>query len=47
MHDGLPEPERELHALGWAHYLPRLAAAASGKELAAHHVPEHLTEGAD
>lgn len=47
VHDGLPEKERELHALGWAHYLPRLAAAASGAALGAHHVPAHLTEGAD
>jgi uncharacterized protein YndB with AHSA1/START domain len=47
VHDGLPDPERALHALGWAHYLPRLAAAAGGKPLDAHHVPAHLTEGAD
>lgn len=47
VHDGLPEPERELHARGWSHYLPRLAAAATGRQLDAHHVPAHLVEGAD
>jgi uncharacterized protein YndB with AHSA1/START domain len=47
VHDGLPGPEQELHAQGWAHYLPRLAAVASGKPVAAHHVPRHLVEGAD
>lgn len=47
VHDGLPGIERDLHAAGWLHYLPRLAAAAAGEPVAAHHVPEHLTEGAD
>lgn len=47
VHDGLPEPERVLHALGWAHYLERLAHAAAGRPLPAHHVPARLTEGAD
>jgi len=47
VHHGLPAPERALHALGWAHYLPRLALAAAGQPLAAHHVPSRLTEGAD
>lgn len=46
-HDGLPDPERELHAMGWAHYLPRLAAVAGGVEVEAHHVPAHLVDGAD
>ena len=30
-HMGLPEDQRELHAQGWAHYLERLAVAASGR----------------
>lgn len=47
IHDGLPAVERELHALGWAHYLPRLAAAAGGATVDAHRVPPHLLEGAD
>jgi uncharacterized protein YndB with AHSA1/START domain len=47
IHDGLPDPERELHAMGWAHYLPRLAAVAGGASVDAHHVPAHLVEGAD
>jgi uncharacterized protein YndB with AHSA1/START domain len=47
VHDGLPDAERELHAMGWAHYLPRLAAAAAGARLEPHHVPAHLVEGAD
>jgi uncharacterized protein YndB with AHSA1/START domain len=46
-HDGLPEPERELHAQGWAHYLPRLAAVASGRSVDVHSVPAHLVDGAD
>lgn len=29
-HTGLPEDQRDLHAQGWAHYLERLAEAASG-----------------
>jgi uncharacterized protein YndB with AHSA1/START domain len=47
VHDGLPDEERDLHAAGWAHYLPRLAAVASGRAVPAHHVPAHLLEGAD
>lgn len=47
VHDGLPDIERELHARGWAHYLPRLAAAAAGQRVDAHHVPAELVEGAD
>jgi uncharacterized protein YndB with AHSA1/START domain len=46
-HEGLPDAERDLHAMGWAHYLPRLAAAAAGAAVDAHHVPVHLLEGAD
>lgn len=46
-HDGLPDHERELHALGWAHYLPRLAERAAGRAIDTHFVPRHLTEGAD
>lgn len=47
VHDGLPGPERDLHAAGWAHYLPRLAAVARGTRVAPHEVPPHLLEGAD
>jgi uncharacterized protein YndB with AHSA1/START domain len=47
VHDGLPDPERELHARGWAHYLPRLAAVAAGRAVEAHRVPAHLVEGVD
>lgn len=47
VHDGLPPVERTLHAAGWAHYLPRLAAVAAGNAVAAHRVPPHLVEGAD
>lgn len=47
VHDGLPDLERELHARGWSHYLPRLASAAAGRQVEAHHVPPQLVEGAD
>ncbi len=47
VHDGLPAPERELHARGWAHYLARLAAVTSGRDVDAHYVPAELVEGAD
>jgi uncharacterized protein YndB with AHSA1/START domain len=47
LHAGLPDVERELHAMGWAHYLPRLAAAAGGASVETHRVPRHLLEGAD
>ena len=47
LHDGLPDAERALHALGWAHYLPRLATVAGGGVVEAHHVPARLIEGAD
>jgi hypothetical protein len=43
----LPDAERELHAPGWAHYLPRLASAAGGATVEAHRVPRHLVEVAD
>jgi uncharacterized protein YndB with AHSA1/START domain len=29
-HRGLPSEERSIHRAGWDHYLPRLAAAATG-----------------
>jgi uncharacterized protein YndB with AHSA1/START domain len=32
VHRGLPEGAREPHAQGWAHYLDRLAVAASGHD---------------
>lgn len=47
VHEGLPDLERELHARGWAHYLPRLASAAAGRQLEPHYVPPKLVEGAD
>lgn len=47
MHDGLPDPERELHALGWAHYMQRLTAVAAGRAIDAHRVPASLVAGAD
>jgi uncharacterized protein YndB with AHSA1/START domain len=31
-HRGLPAEELEIHAVGWRHYLPRLALAAEGGE---------------
>jgi uncharacterized protein YndB with AHSA1/START domain len=47
VHDGLPDPERALHELGWTHYLPRLAAVAAGKPVAAHRVPAQIRAEAD
>ncbi len=47
IHDGLPAPERILHARGWSHYLQRLGAVSEGRWIERHHVPAHLTEGAD
>jgi hypothetical protein len=35
------------HALGWQHYLARLAAVVNGREPAPHVVPAALTEGVD
>lgn len=46
-HAGLPEGERERHALGWRHYLPRLAIAGSGGTAPPHQTPEEVTRGAD
>ncbi len=31
-HRGLPAEERAIHAVGWEHYLPRLAAVAAGDD---------------
>lgn len=31
-HDGLPSEERPVHTTGWRHYLPRLVAAAEGRD---------------
>ena len=47
VHDGLPPPEHELHALGWTHYLARLVPVASGGVVPAHAVPASLSQGAD
>lgn len=46
VHTGLPVSETQRHALGWQHYLARLAIHAAGGKLAPHVVPEELTEGA-
>ncbi len=32
-HRDLPDDERELHEIGWKHYLPRLAGVATGEEV--------------
>lgn len=47
IHRGLPPSERARHAMGWRHYLPRLETAATGGDVAPHHVPADLTRGAD
>jgi len=47
IHTGLPDSELHRHALGWEHYLPRLAVAAAGAELDPHTTPASLTEGVD
>ncbi len=47
VHTGLPDSEAPRHALGWQHYLARLAIVGSGGKVAPHHVPEDLTRGAD
>lgn len=47
IHTGLPPAEYDRHALGWKHYLARLAEAASGKDPDPHFTPESLTRGAD
>jgi len=31
-HDGLPEPEQAKHAVGWPHFLGRLAVYGAGKD---------------
>lgn len=38
-HRGLPAEEIEVHTLGWAHYLPRLGAAAAGDDPGPDHAP--------
>lgn len=45
VHSGLPENEVERHALGWRHYLSRLAPAAVGSPVEPHRTPDTLTEG--
>lgn len=32
-HRGLPPDETEPHAIGWRHYLPRLARVAEGRDV--------------
>lgn len=32
VHSGLPEPEAEQHAIGWNHFLERLAVRAAGRD---------------
>ena len=45
VHSGLPLSERHRHALGWVHYLARLAAVAAGRPVDPHVVPDDLTRG--
>jgi uncharacterized protein YndB with AHSA1/START domain len=47
VHHGLPHSESARHALGWRHYLGRLAILASGREPEPHQTPAALTEGVD
>jgi len=47
IHAGLPERETHRHALGWQHYLARLAGVAAGRKPAPHVVPAALIEGVD
>jgi len=46
-HSGLPGAERHRHALGWRHYLARLALAAAGGDPAPHVTPDEIVTGAD
>ena len=46
-HSGLPEGERHRHAVGWRHYLARLALAAAGSDPAPHVTPDEIVTGAD
>ena len=46
-HSGLPEGERHRHAVGWRHYLARLALAAAGSDPAPHVTPDEIVQGAD
>ena len=47
VHTGLPATELERHALGWQHYIARLALVAAGVDVADHVVPAALTCGVD
>jgi uncharacterized protein YndB with AHSA1/START domain len=47
VHSGLPESEAPRHALGWRHYLSRLARVAAGRQVESHRTPEELTRGID
>ena len=47
VHTGLPQSERARHALGWQHYLARLAIIGGGRQPDRHSVPAALTEGVD
>lgn len=46
-HWGLPHTERERHALGWRHYVGRLATLAVGGRVERHQTPEQLTRGVE
>ncbi len=39
VHSGLPEQEAGRHALGWRHYLSRLARTATGEPVEPHRTP--------
>lgn len=47
VHWGLPKSEMQRHALGWHHYLSRLARVAVGREVELHRTPDELTRGVD
>ena len=32
VHSGVPAADRSIHVIGWEHYLPRLALAATGRD---------------
>ncbi len=46
-HSGLPHTELHRHALGWEHYLARLALVAAGADAGPHVVPPDLVEGVE
>lgn len=47
VHTGLPGSERSRHALGWRHYLARLAIVAAGGTVDRHRTPRELLGDVD